>query len=341
MRALLVLMMALPLVFGQLSYYNITMPFLVPESMDYVSGTGFILGSLGFGGSFKVNYNTGVLAAFFHQGINMNHTAGVQYDTRGGRNRVLLCAMALLPQPGPGGAAGGVISVDISSGTPTLAAFYDTSAVGSNPVKFCNDIIATDDGTIYATDSFGSQVWKISSAGVASQFIHDSRWDITNNFGLDGIELTRQGNLIVSHISHSELWLVTTTAPITATQIVVAGGYANSAPDGIYFGPHGCLYTVGNNKVYRLTSTNGWLNATVLESVTVSCLGPTAIAWNADAGAYYVSCAHLFDSGPYAIEKITFSVAESDALCNQSSAVSTGVTSVVLLMLVIAMSLAL
>jgi hypothetical protein len=252
----------------------------------------------------------------------MNHTAGVQYDNRGGRNRVLLCSVVLPPPFGPGGVEGGVIAIDLSSGSPVLSNFYDTSAVGPASIRFCNDMITDDAGTIYATDSFGSQVWKITPAGVVSQLIHDARWDAAS-FALDGIEMTRDGKLIVSHISYSQLWLVTTTAPITATEVQVAGNYAGSAPDGIYFGPHGCLYTVGNNKVYRLASSNGWLNATVLETVTVTCLGPTAITWNADASAYYVSCAHGFDGGPYAIEKITFAAAETDELCHTGSSSAT------------------
>jgi len=338
-RLLFGLVVAVCLAYAQQNYINITtIPYLIPESMDYVSGTGYILGSLSYGGAYRVNTVSEAVTVFLQQGVNMNHTSGVQYDTRGGRNRILLCSVVLPPPFGPGGIEGGVISIDLSSGSPVLSAFYDTSAVGpSASFRFCNDMITDDAGTIYATDSFGSQVWKITPAGVVSQLIHDSRWD-ENNFALDGIEMTRDGNLVVSHISHSELWLVTTAAPITATQITVAGNYANSAPDGIYFGLHGCLYTVGNNKVYRLASSNGWLNATVLEEVTVTCLGPTAITWNADASAYYVSCAHGFDGGPYAIEKITFAAAETDVLCHTdgSSATMSAISSMLLVVTLIA-----
>jgi len=341
-RALLVLVGAVCFACAQQNYINITsIPYLIPESMDYVSGTGYILGSLNYGGAYKVNTVSEAVTVFLQQYPDMNHTSGVQHDTRGGRNRVLLCSVILPPPFGPGGTFGGVISIDLSSGTPTLAAFYDTSSVGPSGIRFCNDMITDDAGVIYATDSFGSQVWKISATGVVSQLIHDSRWDEMGNFALDGIEMTRDGNLIVSHISHSELWLVTTTAPITATQVQVTGNYANSNPDGIYFGPHGCLYTVGNNKVYRLASSNGWLNATILETVTVTCLGPTAITWNTDAAAYYVSCAHGFDGGPYALEKITFATAESDALCftSGSAAVHTSVCYSFAVLLVIAMAI--
>jgi len=334
----LVVLVCLAQAQNALSYINITsVPGMAPESMDYVSGRGYILGSLSFGGTYLANPTTGAVAVFFQQGVDMNHTSGVQYDTRGGRNRILLCSSILPPPFGPGGTAGGVVSIDVT-GAPTQAAFYDTSNVGpAATFRFCNDMITDDAGTIYATDSLGSQVWKITPAGVVSQLIFDHRWDAAS-FALDGIEMTRDGNLIVSHISHSELWLVTTSAPITATQITVTGNYANSAPDGILFGPHGCLYTVGNNHVYRLASNSGWVNATVLESVPVTCVGATAIAWNADAGDYFVSCSHGFDGGPYAIERVTFSVVESDTLCltATSSATSSGITSMLVLMIVMA-----
>jgi len=284
---------------------------------------------LGIGGSFQVDPSSGNSSVFFNSGTNMNHTAGVQHDTRGGRNRLLLCSVGALPPPfGPGGTAGGVINLDLTGASPSLAAFYDTSAFGTGSVRFCNDIIADDAGNIYATDSFGSQVWKITPGGVVSTFIHDSRWDEPTNFALDGIELTPNGNLIVSHISHSELWLVTTAAPVTATQIVVTGNSVAMNPDGIYFGPHGCLYTVGNGHVFRLVSSNNWLNATVLETVTVNCPTPTAITYESDASAYYVSCANNFGAGPYYLERINFVTAETDALCNPSSTTSGAATSV-------------
>jgi len=322
-RALFVLA-AICIASAQLSYINITsVPSLAPESMDYVSGTGYILGSLSYGGAYRVSPTTGAISVFLQQGQNMNHTAGVQYDTRGGRNRVLLCSVTLPPPFGAGGHAGGVISLELSGSTPTLAAFYDTSAIGPNvPYRFCNDIVTDDAGTIYATDSFGSQVWKISTSGVVSQLIYDQRWNATS-FALDGIEMTREGNLIVSHITHSQLWLITLTPSVFATQIQVSGNYINSSPDGIYFGPFGCLHTVGNNNAYRLASTDGWLTATVLEVVPVTCLGPTAIAWNADAGYYYVSCGHDFDAGPYALERITFTTIESAVLCHTNTTSTT------------------
>jgi len=341
MRAIVALLL-LCVASAQLSNITINVPYLLPESMDFVSGQGYILGSLYYGGCEKVDPNSGNLTnPFLRQGANMNHTSGVQYDTKGGRNRLLLCSVTLPPSAGgPGGVVGGIVSIDLSGGTPTLANFYDTSAVGSGSDRFCNDIIADAAGNIYATDSFGSQVWKITPTGTVSTLIHDARWDDVN-FALDGIEMTTDGNLIVSHISHSELWLVTTAAPITATKIQVSGDYTGSSPDGILFGQHGCLYTVGNNKVYRLGSDNNWVNATVVDTVTVNCLGPTAIAWNSDANAYYVSCAHGFDAGPYTIERIAFATPETDQLCRLDSGGTSagsiaGVSSVLMLELVLA-----
>jgi len=331
----------------QPDYINITsVPYLIPESMDYVSGRGFILGSLVYGGAYKIDPAAPNTVSVFISGSDMNHTAGVQYDTKGGRNRILLCSGILPPPSGPGGAFGGVVSVDLSGTNPTQAAFYETTLVGNySSFKFCNDMIADNAGTIYATDSLGSQIWKITTAGVVSTLIHDSRWDCVG-FCLDGIEMTPDGNLIASHITNSQLWLINlSAAPVTATQITVSGGYAGSAPDGIYFSSFGCLHTVGNNKVYRLASTDGWMTATVLETVTVTCLGPTAIAWDADASSYYVSCAHGFDGGPYAIERITFAAQESASLCHTSAGALTGtsagaLTAVSLLMVLVTVSMA-
>jgi len=119
----------------------------------------------------------------------------------------------------------------------------------------------------------------------------------------------------------------------------VSGNYASSSPDGIYFGQFGCLYTVGNNKVYRLASDSGWVNATVLETVSVGCVGPTAIAWDTAVSSFYVSCAHGFDGGPYAIEMITFAAEESALLCHTSSAISFGVSSLVLMLMLSAMTM--
>jgi len=253
----------------------------------------------------------------------MNHTAGVQYDNRGGRNRLLVCSAILPPPFGAGGQAGGVLDIDVSTATPSLTAFYDTSPAGPGAsIRFCNDIIADNAGNIYATDSFGSQVWKITTGGVVSTYISNSAWNDAS-FGLDGIEMTSDGNLIVSHITHSELWLVKTTAPPTSAKITITGNSISMNPDGILFGQHGCLYTVGNGHVFRLASYNNWTDATVLETVAVTCTTPTAIAWDSADSAYFVSCANNFGSGPYAIEKITFSAAETDTLCTVNPGSST------------------
>jgi len=315
-----------------LDHIDLTTPFLIPESMDYVQGRGYIIGSVGLGGTWSVSDSTGTVAAFVNT-LTMNHTFGIEHDKRSGRNRLLVCvgpdiSRALNPNA-PFQSA--VAVIDLNVATPTLTTFYDLSAVG--PVgapRMCNDIVSDAVGNIYATDSFGAQVWKITPAGAITTFISNPEWVGSTGlaFGTDGIEYTKDGNLIVGHISDSQanstLWLVTTGVSPTSTLINITGGPV-FAPDGIYFGPSGCLYVVGGTKVHRLASTDNWVNAQVLESVAVSCTTPTAVAYNSEAGKYFVSCSNMFNAPPYVIEVVTFTTPETTAMC--SSAILSGVAS--------------
>jgi len=223
------------------------------------------------------------------------------------------------------------VAVISLSGTPAQTAFYDLSAVGPpNSIRVCNDLVADNAGNIYATDSTGQQVWKITPSGVVSTHASSSFWNgyDPNNpslpFGTDGIEITSSGDLIVGHLSstpeNSTIWKVPTSGAITVTKINVLDGDITGA-DGIYFGPAGCLYVVGHNHVYRLKSTDNWANAHVLETVAITCINPTAISHNTNDGFYYVSCANDFMNPPATIERVNFAANETVSMCSTASGV--------------------
>jgi hypothetical protein len=350
MQLTLLLALACTLAVADLSNIVITAPnYLIPEGMDFDASFGYITGSIGLGDTRTVNSLTGVVA-LLAASANITYprsTFGVEVDKKNGRNRLLVCVAnsplaldPLLPFQS------GVASISLS-GTPAQTHFHDVSAVG--PVgnsRVCNDLVADIAGNIYATDSLGEQVWKITPQGVVSTHASSPFWNgyDPNNpnvpFGTDGIEITPSGDLIVGHLSstaeNSTIWKVPTSGTINVTQIHVHGGAITGA-DGIYFGPKGCLYVVGNNKVYRLMSNDSWANANVLETVTVTCPTPTAIAYNTNDGFYYVSCVNGFDAQPYTIERVTFAATETEFMCAGSA---TGVVASWLMMVVCLLVLA-
>jgi len=313
--------------YAQLAYINLTQPYLIPESMDFDSSFGYLVGSIGAGNVRKVDPNTGAVS-ILASSANMIATFGVQVDKRGGRHRLLVCS-GIYPPNATAPFQAGVAVIDLTIASPVQTNFYDLTSYGPGGYgRLCNDMVSDDAGNIYATDSFGFQLWKITSLGAISSYISNPAWQgsMTSPFGTDGIELTSEGNLIVGHLSDtiplSTLWLVNTTT-VNFTQITITGGNVLGA-DGIYFSTAGCLYVVGAGKVNRLKSLDQWHTARVLESISSPCVTPTAIAQN--GVDFYVSCANNFGIGPAAIAKVTFTATESAALCTgpDSSTSSTG-----------------
>jgi hypothetical protein len=334
-RTLLVLALACTLAVADISSIQLNTLYLIPEGMDFDASVGYIIGSLGLGNTYKVGVNevAGNSPSFVSStNMTMRSTFGIEVDKKNGRNRVLVCVanspVATFNPAAPFQSGVAVISL---SGTPAQTAFHDLSAVGpANTVRFCNDLVADNAGNIYATDSTGEQVWKISTSGVVTTHASSQFWNgyDPNNpglpFGTDGIEITSSGDLIVGHISstaaNSTIWKVPTSGAITVTKINVLDGDITGA-DGIYFGPAGCLYVVGQGHVYRLKSNDNWANAHVLETVNIVCLNPTAISRNTNDGFYYVSCANDFMNPPATIERVNFAANETVSMCSTASGV--------------------
>jgi len=302
---------------AQNQYINLTT--IVPESMDYDSAFGYITGSVFTGNTWKVDPVSGVVTSLA-MSPNMTSTFGIQVDTRGGRHRLLVCSGVF-----PVTSVAGVAVIDLTQSPARQTAYYDLSRVG-NPaaLRLCNDLVSDNAGNIYATDSMGGQVFKISTTGVVSSYVVNPGWLPTSSmFGTDGIELTPDGNLIVGHIANyandSTMWLVTVANTPTYVQMTITGG-AVTGVDGIYMGPLGCLYIAGAGFVKRLISTDGWRTATILESVASPCTTPTAVAFNSVAGQYFVSCANNFGQtgGPAAIASLPFTT-ETATMCTSSS----------------------
>jgi len=328
MTRVLIVLLCVVCSYGQLAYINLTAPYLIPESMDFDSNFGYIIGSVGLGNTRTVNPATGAVSVLVSN-PEMPATFGIQVDKRAGRHRLLVCS-GIYPPNATAIFQAGVAVIDLTSGTPTQTNFYDLTNVGpAGYGRLCNDLIADDAGNIYATDSFGYQVWKITTAGAISSYASNVAWKgtMTSPFGTDGIELTAEGNLIVGHLSDSvslsTLWLVPTTGTVTTTQITISGGNVLGA-DGVYFGPSGCLYVVGAGKINRLKSTDGWQTATVLESAVSPCNTPTAVAYN--GANLYVSCANNFGVIPAAIARVSFTVPETASLCGTSGVASSSST---------------
>ena len=116
-----------------------------------------------------------------------------------------------------------------------------------------NDIAVAGDGTIYATntgiggatpDPATWQVWKITSAGVASVFVQGAPLKQPNGIALDG-----QGNIVVVNIGTSDVLTFAPDAKLLKTETAAQAGN-----DGLVIMPDGTKYvsSVLNGGVSRM-----------------------------------------------------------------------------------------
>ncbi len=148
----------------------------------------------------------------------------------------------------PNTALAGVWRISPSTGATEPVALLD-------PDGFPNDLAFDDDGTIYVTDSFLGQLWKIDVSGQASVWLSDDllRGDADNNalgheFGADGIAFDRpKRNLLISNLDFGEILRVPLLHDGNPGVIsVVASDPRLRGADGLAFDATGTLYVAVN-----------------------------------------------------------------------------------------------
>mmetsp|Transcript_19289 Transcript_19289/g.26983 ORF Transcript_19289/g.26983 Transcript_19289/m.26983 type:complete len:173 (-) Transcript_19289:20-538(-) len=145
---------------------TITSSNLYPEGIEWTEELNFLVSSTSFGTVYKVN-DQGGLTPFVTNSVLVG-SVGLHVD--GDR---LLIANTDVTKAFAGnnvGFLGGLVIADLATGNVTNS--WDFSGVGNTAYpQMINDLVADSNGNIYATDSLRSQIIKVSTAGVVSQFL--------------------------------------------------------------------------------------------------------------------------------------------------------------------------
>ena len=107
-----------------------------------------------------------------------------------------------------------------------------------------NDIAVTRDGTIYATVTGASQVWRVAPSGQASIFVQGQPLNRPN-----GVAIDRQGNIVVVNIGSDSVFTYSPDARVVRTERAAQAGN-----DGIVIMEDGTKYvsSVVNGGVSRI-----------------------------------------------------------------------------------------
>ncbi len=170
-----------------------------------------------------------------------------------------------------------------------LATGAEKSAVTLGDKTFCNDIATTADGTAYAADTAGAQVFKVApGATTAEVLVKDEALA-----SVDGLSFGPDGALYLNGVSTNKLFRLAMNADGTAgalTELKLSEEI--KGPDGMRFGEDGVLYLAqnaaskvsavtfdGDNAILKDAGTGEWESM-----VAVTKVGSTLWALDAKLG---------------------------------------------------------
>lgn len=219
----------------------------------------------------------------FAQDPNMVSAIGIRIDVE--RDRVLVCnsdpGASKFTGPETAGKLAGLAIFQFSTGKLLK---YINLAEGLEGSHFCNDIVIDKDGTAYITDSFSPIIYKVGLDYKASVFIKDNRFG-GKGFNLNGI-IIKDNYLLVAKFNEGLLFKLPLDKPETFTQVKIKETFPGA--DGLIWAPDGTLVIIGNtmvhggtgeavieDKISKLSSSDDWLSAEVVNSSNIGHVAPT------------------------------------------------------------------
>ena len=210
---------------------------LYPEGIAAATDGTLYVGSMKTGKVFKVAAGGTAATQFVLDGVLKRGNLGLEVDSARG----LLWACD--SDPGEMMAGGDIVGIKLADGTESVRH-------AMSPTSLCNDLIVDPSGNVWATDSFGGNIYRIASADAlkansAKVWLNDPK--ITppmGGFGANGIALV-SGKLFISVTASStitvpEAGLLVSADPAAATpsltvvNLTEGGAPAKlSGPDGI------------------------------------------------------------------------------------------------------------
>lgn len=279
---------------------------LYPEGIKWDAGHNrFIVTSIrqGIVGAVKDDGSYEVIAS----DPRMVSAVGVYADAK--RDRLLVCnadpGASIHSSKATTGKLAGLAVFRLSTGS--LIRYIDL-AKGIGGAHFCNDLALAEDGSAYITDSFNTIIYKVTPDYQSSVFLSDSRFG-GNGFNLNGI-VVQDNYLLVNKFNDGTLFKVPLDNPKAFTQVKIDQTFTGA--DGLVLMKDGSLVIVVNDSVHRggrpfgaagindrtvrLTSTDNWASAKLVESNSLGEVGATTGARRGDEiYAIYSMLQVLFD----------------------------------------------
>ena len=246
---------------AQTKRVNFTAPMFYPEGtayhpmkkLFYVSSvrTGTI-GTVDEKGAYKV----------FYEDPSLKSTYGMKVDQK--RNKLWVCVAdanySIYSDSSTYKKMSRLIGLDLSSGQKTDDIDLAKLVEGKH---FANDLTLDNAGNIYITDSYSPVVYKVDAQMKPSIFAKND-WFKSEDVGLNGIEWSPDGFLVVAHNTNGQLYKIDMVQPERITKIQQKTFFPGA--DGLLWDNAGNLVLIQNkgvNKAFQLTSKDGWQSAEV------------------------------------------------------------------------------
>jgi sugar lactone lactonase YvrE len=239
-----------------------------PESLTSTADGTLIVGSIGTGQIYRAAPGA-TTAVSWIAAVTDGPTAVLGVYADEANTTLWACYSDLALFAGAGGKASMLRSYDLGSGALK-------TAVTLGEGTFCNDIATTADGTAYAADTAGGQLFKVApGATTAEPFFKDAALD-----SLDGLSFGPNGALYLNGVSTNKLFRLTMAdgKPGTLTELKLSQEI--KGPDGMRFGDDGVLYLAengnaqvdavtfdGDNAIIKVVGKDAWDSPTAVTKV--------------------------------------------------------------------------
>lgn len=287
-----------------------------PEGIEYnTANNTFFLSSLNAGPIIKVNLD-GTYTPFTSGEPFPLSSAGLQIDAQ--NNRLLATGfngMELMDEDPTTKGVAFLRIYNLESGA--FEKDVNLSALAPNAdMYFANDIAVDTDGNVYITDWYANVIYKVDTEGNASLF-----WE--NNTGKaggpNGIDFHKDGYLLVSLVRVNEKGLYDDFALARisvknpeSTRLVEFENNGFTGFDGMVLTHEGKVVgvtndgkTPGGNTLVELSTNNGWENATIEHTQSIT---PSTTVATTPGGKNYVINQDFLDSfgTTWKIQRILF-----------------------------------